>query len=124
MSKILNAKCDAQGNVTFNGYAVKEAVVMSEGKQSSDGLLLLDEKLVRYLTSSASDIKLALEKVSDALAQISSGLQSLDAASIKVVSGGITVPAVGSPLPPAAASSISAINSIKAEIDNLAGALK
>lgn len=121
MSKILIGSCTAQGKVFSEGFELPEAQVLSEGKQASQGLVLIDKDLVQYLTSSATDIKSTLQKISSALQQIADGISALDSATVKSVAGaGVTFLRV----PAAASSQVSQINSIKAEIDQLKDALK
>lgn len=115
MSKVLLATCDASGKVTADGVQVDVAQVMSEGKQASEGTLFLDKDKGYYLPSSATDIKTTLEKVALALEQIAGALQAID---VKPTGG------TGSAPSPAAASQIAQINSLKAELDTLKGALK
>lgn len=118
MSKILPATCDDQGQVFCEDYIVPEAIVMTEGKQSSEGILILDKDLARYLTTHTSDIKSLLEKISGALDQVASGLEGLDTAAFLVAATG------GVASPPIVASNISQIRSLKGELDDLRGALK
>lgn len=121
LAKVLVAECNNQGKVTSEGFELPEAVVLSEGKQQSQGLVLIDAELVRYLTSNASDIKTALEKVSAGLQQVADAIQALDSASVKSVSGsGVSFLKI----PLATTGQVSQINSIKGEIDQLKDALK
>lgn len=115
MSKVLLATCDNSGKVTADGVVVDNAQVMSEGKQASEGPLFMDRDKAYYLPSSATDVKSTLEKVALALEQIATALQAID---VKPTGG------TGSASTPAAAGQIAQINSIKAEIDTLKGALK
>lgn len=114
MSKILLATCDATGKVTCEGVQIPEAVVMSAGKQASNGLLIIEGGTVRYLALSVTDLETTLGKVSQALGKIGEILTS--------IGSGMTGPTTAPPgtLP----TDVAALNSIKAEIDQLKGALK
>lgn len=122
MSKILTASCDDQGQVTCEDYIVPEAIVMSEGKQASEGLLLVDKDVVRYIPAKqTSDLITTLEKISAALEQVATGLENLDTQGfVNLVTGQAT----GSGPGPVATSNISQIRSLKGELDQLKGALK
>lgn len=114
MSKILNATCSANSEVTAEGTIVEDAVILSEGKQQSSGVLLMQGDKATYLTSSATDIKTTIEKLSDALDKIKDILQSIGAG----MTGATTAP------PPTLAADLTEIASIKTELDNLKEALK
>lgn len=79
MSKVLNATCNASGVVTAEGQEVPAAVVLSEGKQDSTGVLILEEEKANYLTSNASDIKALIESLVDIINQIATIATGLDA---------------------------------------------
>lgn len=63
MSKIIDATCSAAGIVTAEGVPIPTAQVLSEGKQTSSGLLFIDGDKARYMPSSASDIKSLITKL-------------------------------------------------------------
>lgn len=115
MSKILDATANASGVVSVEGFNLPNAQILSEGKQASSGLLFIDEEKLRYLCSSATDIKATLDKISLALAQIASALTTIDA---KPTGG------TGSAVVPTVTSNVAQINSIKTQVDTLKGALK
>lgn len=79
MSKVLPATCDATGKVTADGVVVTAAVVLSEGKQASSGILILEGDVVRYLPSSATDIKTVIEKLETILDDASAAFTSIGA---------------------------------------------
>lgn len=114
MSKILDATCSAAGIVTCEGATITEAQVLSEGKQASEGLLIIQNGKVYYLTLSVSDLKTTIEKLSAAVGQIASTLTSIGAG----MTGPTTAP------PPTLPTDVATLNSIKAELDTLKGALK
>lgn len=114
MSKVLSATCNASGKVTSDSVIVNESVVLSEGKQSSSGVLVLDEDKAWYLTSSATDIKTTLEKVASALTEIANALTAIGA--------GMTGPTTAPPLTLGA--SVTAINAVVTQLNTLKGALK
>ena len=115
MSKVLTASCDAQGVVKYEGVEVPDCEVMSEGKQASEGILIISGGVVKYLPSSALDIKSTLDKISLSLVEIVAALTAIDA---KPVGG------TGSAAVPAVVGNVASLNSLKAEIDTLKGALK
>lgn len=114
MSKILAATCDASGKVTADSVQVPAAVVLSEGKQASSGILIIDGDKAWYIALSASDLKTTIEKVSAALTQTANGLASAG----PTLDG--LVPGSGAPLTAAATQ----INSIVTELNQLGEALK
>ncbi len=71
MSKILPATCEA-GIVTIEGHVITPATVISQGVKSSSGVALIEQDVVSYLTSNASDIK-------DLIQSVCSILSALDA---------------------------------------------
>lgn len=128
MSKILDATCDASGKVTADGAIVPEATVLSEGKQASSGVLLIEEDRARYITSSATDIKTTIEKTITCLTDLSSALTEI-ATALTSIGAGMTGPTTAPPptLPTAVTnitSKVSAIATTKSELEQLKGALK
>ncbi len=119
MSKMIDATCEG-GVVTADGVPVDAAVILSEGVASSEGILILDEDLAKYVTSNALDLKETLDKIASSLEKIASALSAIDGAGYIIsVSGGAMAPAIGVPSPPVATSDIAAINSLKSEIETL-----
>lgn len=68
MSKILPAQC-ATDIVQVDGAPVASAEILSEGKGSSEGVLLLQGDKAYYFTSNATDLKQTIENVITALGQ-------------------------------------------------------
>lgn len=114
MSKVLQATCDAQGVVKVAGTTVPNALVLSEGKQASQGALFLNGEEKSYLPSSASDIKTVIEKLSSSLEKIANILTSIGAG----MTGATTAP------PPTLVTDVAEVTAIKAELDALKDALK
>lgn len=86
MSKILPATSDASGVVTAESTTVSSATMLSEGNQASTGLLIMQDTLSWYMTSSATDIKTTIEKLvtviektADSVTQIATTLTSIGA---------------------------------------------
>jgi hypothetical protein len=79
MPKILDATCSPLGIVTAEGVVVPDCVVLSEGKQASEGVMIMDQDKATYLTSSASDIEATLTSVIAALTEIASTLTAIGA---------------------------------------------
>jgi hypothetical protein len=125
---VLQATCDAQGKVTADGVIVAGAVVFSEGKQASSGLLFLEGAHAFYIPSSATDIKTTLEKVESLLTDVAAALTKL--ASIATsIGAGMTGPTTAPP--PTLATDVSDVtakvtdlNTIKSQVTSLKGALK
>jgi len=114
MSKILNATCSAAGVVTCEGVEVPAAEVLSEGKQASSGILIIDGDKAWFIALSASDLKTTIDKVAQALTQAATGLNA--------AGGGLNALAPGS-----GAAVISAANQITplvTELNQLKEALK
>lgn len=127
MAKMLEATCDAAGKVTALGVVVDVAVVISEGKQASSGVLILDGAKATYIASSATDVKTTIEKLVSVIDDLNSSLTEVTTAftSIGAVVGPGWVP------PPSlatAAANITAkvvtLTATKATLNTLKGALK
>jgi hypothetical protein len=128
MSKILNASCDAAGVVKVEGITVPEAVVMSAGKQSSTGLVIIDKKNVKYLTLNTTDLETLIDKTSSALDDISAAINKI-ALTLTSIGAGMTGPTTAPPGTLVAdvleiAGKVAEINAVKIELDTLKGALK
>ena len=128
MSKILSATADATGKVTAEGQLVPAAVVLSQGKQASSGLLIIEGDKAWYLVGmSVTDLVTTIEKsikilddLGPALTQITTILTSIGAGT-----GPTTAP------PPTLAADVlqvtakvTALNATKSELTTLKGALK
>lgn len=114
MSKILAATADASGKVTADGVEVIGAIILSEGKQASQGLAVMQGDQVWYLTSSATDIKTTIEKMADAITKIANLFTS--------VGSGMTGPTTAPP--PTLVTDVLALNMLVTELNQLKGALK
>lgn len=118
MSKVLRASCENFEVTIGNAPAQEVDFLACEGKAESQGLAVLDEDKVYYLANTISDLKTTLEKVEDALTQVSSALNTLGGA-------GFLVGATGAvPWPGSIASQVSAINTAKTALTTLRGNLK
>lgn len=87
MSKVLIATCNASGKVTAGGVQIPTATVLSEGKQASSGILILDGDKAWYIALSSSDLKTTIDKVAQALQQAATGLNAAGAALNGMVPG-------------------------------------
>ncbi len=123
MSKMVEATCQ-DGVVTADDVPVPAADILSEGVASSEGILILDDDKAKYLTSNALDIKETLDKVVSALEKVASALSSIDGAGYIISVVGGPAPVVAIPSPPVAASDISAITSLKTQLNTLKGNLR
>lgn len=128
MSKILDATCDASGKVTADGIIVTEATVLSEGKQASSGVLVIEEDRARYIASSATDVKTTIEKTIVVLDDLTAALTEI-ATALTAIGAGMTGPTTAPPptLPTSVVTitnKITALTATKAELNTLKGALK
>ena len=127
-TKMLDATCDATGKVTAGGAIVPEAQVLSEGKQQSSGILLIDEDKPRYIPSSATDVKSTIEKTITLIEDIASALTTI-ATSLTSIGAGMTGPTTAPPPTLATdvatiTTKVTALNATKAQLNTLKGALK
>lgn len=93
MSKLLPATCSQASIVTADGVQVEGATILSEGKQSSSGVLLIDGDRIWYIASSASDLKTAIGKIADALQAAATGLNAAGSA-LNGIAGGSGAPVI------------------------------
>ena len=114
MSKVLAATCNATGVVSAEGAQVLDAIVLSAGKQSSSGVLIIEKDGAWYVCSSATDIKSTIEKTADAITKIANLLTAIGAG----MTGPTTAP------PPTIATDIVAINAVVTQLNTLKEALK
>lgn len=75
MTKLLEATCE--NNVVKVGGLVVEAEVVTQGKQSSTGIVLLNEDRAFYIATNTTDIVTVIEKLSSVLGNISGALTGL-----------------------------------------------
>lgn len=115
MSKILEATCE-NSIVRCEGVVITGVTVLSKGKASSSGILVIEEDKKTYIASTVADLETTLTQVSTALANISSALSAIDSAGFW--SGG------GAPTPPFLGGLISGVNNAKSALDTLKGNLK
>lgn len=113
MSKMIEATC-VGGVVTADSVPVPAADILSEGVGSSSGILILDQDQAKYITSNATDIKAAIEKINSALSEIASALTA--------IAGQMLGPATAPP--PTLPASVIAINLKVTELTTLKGMLK
>lgn len=144
MSRVLQATCIA-GVVSVNGIPVPGVTLLSEGISQSQGILVVDEDRIFYLTNLGNDLETTLEKLIDTITKLNNGLTKTTeglgkavAALTKLDTKGFLIAATaGVPSPPIAATDILGIttastaitqavtelNVIKAEITTLKGNL-
>jgi hypothetical protein len=128
MSKILTATCDAQGKVTADSVVVDIAQVLSEGKQASSGILIIDGNKAWYMPSSATDIKTSIEKLIAVITDAAAALTQVGT-TLTSIGAGMTGPTTAPPGTLATDvvninSKVTALNATKAELETLKGALK
>ncbi len=114
MSRILDATCEG-GTVTSQGVEVVDPVILCEGEGESSGMLVMQDGVVYYVGKTSPDLKDTLRKLVDALTEIASALSAIDA---KPTGGTASAPA------PAATGNVTAINTLKAQLDTLKDNLK
>ncbi len=127
-SKLLDATCDPAGVVSVGSVTVPAAQVLSEGKQQSTGVLLLEADKARYITSNATDIITTIERLTDVLDRTAEALTQI-ATTLTSIGAGMTG---GTTAPPGTLAAdvttingkVTALNAIKTELDTLKGALK
>ena len=112
MSKKLIASCEG-GKVTIEDLEIV-ATILSEGVAQSSGIALVEQDVVTYLTSNASDIKLLITKSLDAIEKIANVLTA--------IGGGMTGPTTAPP--PTLATDVAAITAIATELSQLKDNLK
>ncbi len=78
MSRILPATC--QGSVvTVAGIAIDGVIILSEGVEASEGILIIQESATYYVASSALDIKEVIEQITDIIVDITTLFTSIGA---------------------------------------------
>ena len=128
MAKTLGATCDSQGKVSFGGTVVEGAIVLSEGKQSSSGLLFLEEDLAVYIPSSATDIKTTIEKLVDTITDAAAAITKIST-TLTAIGAGMTGPTTAPPPTLAVdvadlVTKVTSLNATKTSLNTLKGALK
>lgn len=126
MSKILEASSNASGQVTVLGVVVQGTLVLSEGKQASSGLFILEGDKSYYLPSSATDVKTTIEKI---IAVIEKLNETINQVALISTSLGAAIPTLNPP--PTLATDVAVLNTkvteltaVKTELETLKGALK
>lgn len=95
MSKMLEASCSALSIVTADGVPVPGVTILSQGKQLSSGILILDGDKGVYVTSNASDIKTLITNVGTLIDSITAVLSGLDAVTTVPGSNAALITALG-----------------------------
>lgn len=103
--KIFNAKCEG-GKVIVNGLAVENCPILGEGGESSGFVVMAEGELV-YLPKTSPDLYTTLQYLSTALHTIATGIFQQNGG------GNITTGSFAGDL-----------GTIKAQVDELRGALK
>ena len=119
MTKMIEAMC-VDSMVMADGVVVAEAEILSEGVGASEGVIILDEDRVTYLTSNAADIKQLIEMASSILNDASDLMAS-------IVDDTIFIPGTGGAsliFPPGFAAGKAALDASIEEFDALKETLK
>ena len=114
MSKVLSATANATGKVTADGFEIVGAIVLSQGKQASSGVAVMDGESVWYLTSSATDVKTTIEKLAALITKVGVMFTSIGAG----MTGPTTAP------PPTLVTDVAELNQMVVELNQLKEALK
>jgi hypothetical protein len=121
MSKTLQASFNKITNaVEVAGTPVLNVTILSEGKENSEGAVVLDEYEAFYFAKTKPDLVQTLEKIIDALSQVSAALNKCASALTSLDTAGFLIAAdAGVPGTPVATSDISEISSAQANIDTI-----
>lgn len=114
MSKVIEAQCNALGIVQSEGATITSAKVLTDGKQSSEGILIISGEKAFYLTLSKSDLATTIEKLSILVEKTANIVTS--------IGGGMTGPTTAPP--PTLVSDVAELLALKVELDLLKGTLK
>lgn len=117
MSKVLEASCVA-GVVRVQGFVIDNAIILSGGTGSSEGVLIVDEAAAYYVTANTSDLTATLEQVITALNQTVICLTSFDTRGFLISAD------AGVPSPPAVAANISQVSAAATQLGLIKEALK
>jgi hypothetical protein len=112
LSKTLAASCSASV-VTIDGKPVN-AVILSKGLGESEGVGVLDEDKVYYITSSAEDLEVVIDKLNSALNQLVTVITAIGAG----MTGPTTAP------PGTLATDLAVLTTLVSELTALKGSLK
>ncbi len=127
MSKVIEAICVA-GVVTAGGVPVPAADKLSEGVGASEGVLILDEDLAKYIAKTSPDLKTTLGDLSSLLGTIAGTLTTISTA-LTSIGAGMTGPTTAPPptLPVNVASivtDVASLTALKVQVDLLKETLK
>ena len=121
MSKVLlDATCE-NGIVRVGDLVITDVIIQSEGVGESSGILIIEDDERTYIAKTSGDLVITLEKLSDALGELSSALTAIDGktqATVCLSGPGTTVAT------PVATATIAAIDAVQSEIDDLREVLK
>lgn len=128
MSRIIATTLVAPNIVMEGTFPIPTAQVLSEGKQASSGVLLMQGEECFYITSNATDIKTTIAKISSIIEDLNSALTQI-ATTLTSIGAGMTGPTTAPP--PTLAADVLAITgkvteltATKVELDLLKEALK
>lgn len=128
MTRVLRATCDANGKVTCEGVEVPAARVLTQGKQASSGILILDEDRADYVATNTTDIVTTIEKAVLIIDDLTAALNQLVTV-ITAVGAGMTGPTTAPPPTLATdlaqvTAKVTSLGTTKTALNNLKGALK
>lgn len=101
-AKVLPATCNATSVVTAEGVSVLPVTILSMGKKSSSGFLLMDGEQAYYVASNATDIKDLISSLVTIINQVATIATALDAVTVA---------------PGSAAAAIAALQVMKTQLD-------
>lgn len=141
MSKVLEATCD-EGIVKVQGVALPDAKILSEGKGSSTGVVIIDADKQYYIADTTPNLDTTLGKLIDVLGEVKTGLEKAADGIQKVDTAGYFIgspltpnvvmaaapnpgsPIIGIPATPKASSEISAVNDAASAVGDIIGDLE
>lgn len=79
MSKVLNASCEA-GSVSCEGQKLEGVVILGEGVEASEGVLIIQNGVTYYVPKTSPDLKEVITLLNDILGSIATIATGIDAA--------------------------------------------
>ena len=128
MTKVLRATCDANSKVTAEGVEVPAARILTQGKQASVGILIIDEGRCDYVATNTTDIVTTIEKAMAVIEDLNACLNQLVLV-ITAIGAGMTGPTTAPPPTLAAdlaqiTAKVATLTATKTALETLKGALK
>lgn len=113
MSKILAASC-VDNKVTVEGKEIEGAIILSQGKASSTGIVIIEEDKVTYIAMNTTDLATTIDKTVELINAIAPILTAIGAG----MTGPMTAP------PPTLAADVAQLQTKASELLQLKDNLK